>query len=429
MLTRIHPPSPPSPLLQDVGYNGIPQLGLINNIINRYFEVYFPRAISVAAALRAHNGPERLIYTTHGWLANLYVHCPENFTLSDIVLVCPSPSDVAAFVAAVKAGDIVWHAGAFNTEYENAFIEELVDAQFLPSFTLADELGVPRPTTVSLRDVPGTTRALIPILVKNNITALSVGVNGGSPAPAMPNPGVWRDPASGTSVLYMQTGQGQGYPNNPGPDPANCGGMCASSCVTFASLSHALCWAFRTDNSGPPMDADEVYRQFDIARWQFPGANVYASTFDNFTAQLATVESQLPVSEAEVGDTWMTSTTADSWKQVFYREAGRAYKVCLDTAQCDVHDPRVAAFLRMLIKIPEHTYVSGGHRVRLSTVLGILTSPTRLRLGICPTRCTVRSLATPFPHPAQGLPGLNDHENFTCVRRGEGLHALVCTVV
>lgn len=352
----------------DVGYNGIPALGLINNIIDRYFQVYFPRAIAVAAELRAKGGPERLVYTTHGWLASLYVHCPDAFTLSGIVLACPAPADVAAFVAAVQAGDIVWHAGAFNTEYENAFIEELVDAQFQPSFDLADELGVPRPRTVSLRDVPGTTRALVPILVRNNITAISIGVNGGSPAPAMPNPGVWRDPASSTSVLYMQTGQGQGYPNNPGPDPANCGGMCASSCVTFSGLTHALCWAFRTDNSGPPMDADEVYRQFDIARWQFPGANVYASTYDNFTAQLATVEAQLPVSTAEVGDTWMTSTTADSWKQVFYREAGRAFKICLDTAQCDVHDPRVFAFLRMLIKIPEHTY---------------------------------------------GLPGLDDHENFT----------------
>lgn len=37
----------------------------------------------------------------------------------------------------------------------------------------------------------------------------------------MPNPGIWKDPASGLSVLYMQTGQGQGYPNNPGPDPVN----------------------------------------------------------------------------------------------------------------------------------------------------------------------------------------------------------------
>jgi hypothetical protein len=196
----------------DVGYNGIPGLGLINNILNRYFSVYFPRAIAVAAELRAHGGPERLIYTTHGYLVSMYLHCPANFTLSGILLECPPPEAVAAFSAAVRAGDIVWHAGAFNTEYENGFNADAVDAQFALSRDAADELGVPRPRTLSLRDVPGTTRALLPILVRNNITALSVGVNGGSPAPAMPNPGVWRDPATGAEVLYMQTGQGQGYP-------------------------------------------------------------------------------------------------------------------------------------------------------------------------------------------------------------------------
>lgn len=31
-------------------------------------------------------------------------------------------------------------------------------------------------------------------------------------------------------------------------------------------------------------------------------------------------------------------------------------QICLDSAQCDPREPRVAAFLRMLIKLPEHTY-------------------------------------------------------------------------
>ena len=358
-------PGPPSPVTDvhiiamnhlDVGYNGIPGLGLINNIVNRYFSVYFPRAISVAQDLTARNEGPRLIYTTHAWLLSMYLHCPANFTLSGIPLVCPSDSDVQAMRAAIQRGDIAFHAAAFNTEYENALNAEMIDVQFQLAHDIADELGIPRPKTASLRDVPGTTRSLVPHLIRNGITAISIGVNGGSPAPAMPNPGVWLDPASGTSVLYMQTGQGQGYPNNPGSDPVNCGGMCRSSCVTFPNLTHALCWAFRTDNSGPPMDADEVDHQFAIAQWQFPGANIFASTFDNFTAQLDTVRDQLPVSTSEVGDTWATSTTADPWKIAYYREAARAYAICLDTAACDIHDPRVIGFTRLLAKIPEHTY-------------------------------------------------------------------------
>jgi hypothetical protein len=340
----------------DVGYNGISELGLINNILNRYFAVYFPRAIAVAQALTAHGGPERLIYTTHAWLVHMYLHCPANFTLSGITLQCPTPDAVAAFTAAVARGDIVWHAANFNTQYENAFNAEMVAVQFQLAADLADELGVPRPRTVSLRDVPGTTRALVPLMVKHNITAISIGVNGGSPAPDMPNPGVWRDPASNTSVLYMQTGQNQGYPNNPGPDPANCGGMCRASCVTHPATSKALCWAFRTDNSGPPMDADEVFAQFDIARWQFPGARVYATTYDAFVDELAAVADQLPVTTAEAADTWITSTTADPWKMKFYREASRAYAACLAAGACDAHDPRVLGFTRLLAKLPEHTW-------------------------------------------------------------------------
>lgn len=134
----------------------------------------------------------------------MYLHCPENFTLSEITLQCPTVEEVEAFKGAVAQGDITWHAATFNVEYENAFNEEMINVQFQLSRDLADELGVPRPQTVSLRDVPGTTRALVPILVRNNITAISIGVNGGSPAPAMPNPGIWHDPASNTEVFYLQ---------------------------------------------------------------------------------------------------------------------------------------------------------------------------------------------------------------------------------
>ena len=74
--------------------------------------------------------------------------------------------------------------------------------------------------------------------------------------------------------------------------------------------------------------------------------------------QLATVAASLPVTSAEAGDTWMTSTTADCWKITFYREAARAYAECVRSGQCDIHDPRVLGFSRLLIKIPEHTCVA-----------------------------------------------------------------------
>jgi hypothetical protein len=210
---------------------------------------------------------------------------------------------------------------------------------------------------LSLRDVPGTTRSLVPILARNNITALSIGVNDAAPNAAMPNPGVWQDPASNTSVLYMQTGPGICYPWPPGPDPTNPGGLGVPSCVTLPGLRHALCWVFRIDNAGPPESVEEVLSAFSIARWQFPGAQVWASTFENFTQHLAPLAAALPHTAAEAGDNWIQSTSADPAKMAWFREAARALADCAAEGACsDTRDARLFGFLRMLIKSPEHTY-------------------------------------------------------------------------
>ena len=121
----------------DVGYNGIPGIGFINNILNIYFHEYYPRALQIAQDMRELGGTDRFVYTTHPWLMSLYLDCPPNMNLSGIVLQCPdeaavrglssvhrcaisSPrSQIAAFKAGVMQGDIVWHAGPFNLQPEN----------------------------------------------------------------------------------------------------------------------------------------------------------------------------------------------------------------------------------------------------------------------------------------------------------------------
>jgi len=171
----------------DVGYNGIsPQVGFINNIMNKYFHIYFPRAIEIARALEALGGPERLVYTTHPWLVSLYLHCPSHLELANgTVLRCPSPTERAAFTDAVSRGWITWHAGPFNIQPENAADPDLF-AEFIDiALGLDDELGQPRKTVLSQRDVPGMTRAVIPALRSRNVTAISVGVNGGSAPPVV----------------------------------------------------------------------------------------------------------------------------------------------------------------------------------------------------------------------------------------------------
>ena len=100
----------------------------------------------------------------------------------------------------------------------------------------------------------------------------------------------------------------------------------------------------------------EVWTQWDILRWQFPGASIIASTYDAYVDQLVTIADTLPVFEAEVGDVWITSTPADPVKMAWNRLASREYAACVRAQQCNASDPRVFGFLRMLMKVPEHTY-------------------------------------------------------------------------
>lgn len=56
------------------------------------------------------------------------------------------------------------------------------------------------------RDVPGLTRVAIPTLVSAGVLAITIGVNGGSASPDLPNNKafVWRDESSGAQAIMIQ---------------------------------------------------------------------------------------------------------------------------------------------------------------------------------------------------------------------------------
>lgn len=66
----------------DVGYSYNDLPGHIIDILNAYFNIYFPRAIKVSLDLLVLGYRERFIYTTHPWLVSLYIDCPPNMWLS-----------------------------------------------------------------------------------------------------------------------------------------------------------------------------------------------------------------------------------------------------------------------------------------------------------------------------------------------------------
>ena len=152
---------------------------------------------------------------------------------------------------------------------------------------LALELGVKASTAVSTRDVPGWTRAAIPLLAKHGVNGMSFGSGTPPGRPyGMPTLFVWRDLQSGKDVIvtsesgYGGTGQIFVLPNGV-----------------------ALVAAWTGDNSGPA--GSEGY--LDKLRQLYPGANVHASTFSAFFDEANKRENkdQLPVVTAEMGDAWI----------------------------------------------------------------------------------------------------------------------------
>ena len=325
----------------DVGY-----ASFIGNIINEYFQTYFPRAIRLAAEAELGSG---FIYTTHSWLVSLYVNCPVNLVLNDIEIKCPSPEQVSNFTESVKKGHIVWHAGPMNMQ-----VELMNEAVLQTGLYFSRQLGETfsyTSTVLSQRDVPGMTAAAIPTFVNWGIKAVSVGVNPASAPPAVPKIFNWNNQIIG----IWHPG---GYPNPPGKSLVDPGGIAYKDCAVAPDTGNALCFGFRTDNTGPPTSLEELDNVYQILREEFPGAKVFASTLDEFVSQVD--RSALPVVNGEIGDTWIQGIAADPRKTAEYRAYAKSLLHYVSQPGNSLKDPVVYNMSTYLIKLPEHTWGLSG---------------------------------------------------------------------
>ncbi|MEW5309692.1 MAG: hypothetical protein WDW38_001558 [Sanguina aurantia] len=289
----------------DVGFGGL-QSGAVafdNNVINTYFHSHFPRAVRLATEMRAtvdrSSGTitDTFVYTTHAWLLSLFFDCPPG-----IGLECPDDAAVAELDAAIRHGDVTWHAGPFNSQAE-MYDPELYEFGLSMAHDLDARFGLPKKTMMSQRDVPGLTRAAVPLLSKMGVRVLTVGVNYATSPPAVPHntPFIWRDPDSGSQVVAMWHPGGYcGMSHGVNVDSR-------SDCVSWEGFSHVLCVSWRNDNWGPPESLYEVGEVYMHLR--------------------------------EVGDTWMYGTASDPHKVADFRAVMRARRQCwtqpiLDSSCC-----------------------------------------------------------------------------------------------
>lgn len=285
----------------------------------RYLGELFPRAIATAAALAERGGPERLVWSTGSWILHRALDDPDR-------------ARAAVVADAVRRGHLAWHALPLT------FHAELLDAPLVRSAlgisAELDERFGRRTVAAKMTDVPGHTRALVPMLAEAGIRFLHLGVNPAWPVPDVPPVFRWRSPDGAEVVVAYQAGGYGGLVEVPG-------------CPEVLAFLHA------GDNAGPP-SVDEVVAAHAELGARFPGAEVRASTLDAFARALdgSGAVGQLTVVTAEIGDPWLFGAGSDPQKVAGYRSLLRART----SAAAELAPAEQRAVDRQLLLVAEHTW-------------------------------------------------------------------------
>jgi len=297
----------------DVGFTDFAQ-----RVIDNYFISYIPQAISLARELREQDTSERFIWTTGSWLIYEY-------------LEQAAPAQRREMEQAIQAGDIAWHALPFTTHSEN-MDPDLFRFGLSLSRELDQRFGK-RTIAAKMTDVPGHTRAIVPLLAEAGVQFLHIGVNGASTSPDVPPVFVWHDP-SGAEVIVMYHKGSYG------------------DLMMVPGLDDAIYFAHTGDNKGP-QGADQLRDTYTALKTLFPLTQAQASTLDHFAARLLTVRDSLPVVTEEIGDTWIHGVGTDPTKVRQYRALLRLRQ---DWISRGITAASLHKFHRRLLLIPEHTW-------------------------------------------------------------------------
>ena len=158
------------------------------NVRKKYEEVFIPNAIKTAGELRKENGEAAFKWTTGSWLIYEYLkNAPEE--------------RVKELSEAILNGDICWH-GLPCTTHTELMDRELFEYGLSLSRRLDERFGR-KTIAAKMTDVPGHTKAMIPLLKKAGIEFLHIGVNPASAVPEVPEIFRWQcDTGEKITVIY-----------------------------------------------------------------------------------------------------------------------------------------------------------------------------------------------------------------------------------
>ncbi|HEY2823379.1 MAG TPA: DUF5054 domain-containing protein [Candidatus Acidoferrum sp.] len=292
------------------------------NVVHRYFNEFFPKAIDIAEQLSRSSGPDHANYTwtTGSWL--LYEYLEQ-----------ASADQRKKMEQAISSGFIAWHALPFSWQTE-LMDPSLISGAIAISRSLDQRFG--RKTTgAKMTDVPGHTRGLVSPLASAGVTFLDIGVNDASTPAVLPPLFRWQDPAGAQLVVSYHPSYG------------------TIQIVPGSDLAYAIVMA--DDNVGPH-SPEEIAATYLNLRKRFPNAEIRATDLTHIADAVQPHAAALPLVTQEIGDTWIHGIGSDPLKVARYRRLCSLRNIWIANGKFKVGDSTDVKLLRNLLLEAEHTW-------------------------------------------------------------------------
>lgn len=289
------------------------------NVIDRYMSQFIPDAIALAREMKQNHAGEPFCWTIGSWLVYEYLERGTRTQRKNME-------------AAIQDELVTWLGVPFTTH------TEMMDERlFRYGLSLSQELDArfgTKTIAAKMTDVPGHTRAMIPLLAEAGIKFFHVGVNPAATIPDVPPMFIWRDEDTNTSIIMM-------YQHVYG------------DVMLLPGTSEAVAVVFTGDNLGPPSQ-ESIHETYSELRKQFPNARFVGSNLNAVARTILAAYYELPIISSEIGDTWIHGIGTDPTKLSQYRELLRLRNHWIDERQ--IAEDSLKAFHHSLIMIPEHTW-------------------------------------------------------------------------
>ena len=158
------------------------------DIKRKYLDFFIPNAIKTAE--ECNSDKKNFVWTTGSWLIKE--------ALND-----ENKENAERLREALKRGDIAAHALPFTLHTE--LLDRDTLEYGLSLIDITDEITGKKTTAAKMTDVPGHTKALVPLLADKGIKLLHIGVNGASAIPKVPECFLWR--AYGKEIVVIYSGE------------------------------------------------------------------------------------------------------------------------------------------------------------------------------------------------------------------------------